>query len=103
MLHFSDLLVLRNNFMKLGLFLGYSGSDFHLDIDSIRAAEKIGFSSVWVSEAYGSDAVSPAAWILAKTSKINVGTAILQIPARTPACTAMTAMTLQVLSKNRFI
>ena len=103
MLHFPDLLDLRNNFMKLGLFLGYSGSDFHLDIDSIRAAEKIGFSSVWVSEAYGSDAVSPAAWILAKTSKINVGTAILQIPARTPACTAMTAMTLQVLSKNRFI
>ena len=89
--------------MKLGLFLGYSGSEYKIDINSIRIAEEMGYSSVWLSEAYGSDAVTPSAWILAQTSKINVGTGIMQIPARTPACTAMTAMTLQILSKNRFI
>jgi F420-dependent oxidoreductase-like protein len=58
---------------------------------------------VWTSEAYGSDAVTPAAWILANTSRIRVGTAIMQMPARTPAMAAMTAMTLAQLSGNRFI
>ena len=88
--------------MELGIFLGYSGSSFSIDIEAIREAESLGYSSVWVSESYGSDSVSPAAWILAQTSKIKVGTGIMQVPARTPACAAMTAMTLQVLSKNRF-
>ena len=65
----------------------------------IKQAESLGFtSSVWTAEAWGSDAVSPAAWILAQTEKINVGTAIMQMPARTPAMTAMTAMTLYALS-----
>jgi F420-dependent oxidoreductase-like protein len=63
----------------------------------------MGYDSVWTAEAYGSDAVTPAAWILANTSKIKVGTAIMQMPARTPACTAMTAMTLNQLSQGRFI
>jgi F420-dependent oxidoreductase-like protein len=58
---------------------------------------------VWCGEAYGTDAVSPVAWVLAQTSKIKAGTGILQMAARTPACTAMTAMTLQALSGNRFL
>tara|TARA_Y100001970_G_scaffold165119_1_gene201772 strand:- start:41643 stop:42683 length:1041 start_codon:yes stop_codon:yes gene_type:complete len=89
--------------MHLGLFLGYSGATYSIDIKMIQEAESLGYSSVWTSEAYGSDSVTPAAWILAQTENIKVGTAIIQIPARTPACAAMTAMTLQSLSKNRFI
>ncbi len=88
--------------MKLGLMVGYSGARASLNMDLIRRAEALGFDSVWTAEAYGSDAVTPAAWILAQTQKINVGTAIMQIPARTPACAAMTAMTLDHLSGGRF-
>ncbi len=89
--------------MKLGLISGYSGKVVELGIDRIRQAESMGYESVWTAEAYGSDAVTPATWILAKTEKIKVGTAIMQMPARTPACTAMTAMTLNQLSGGRFI
>ncbi|HJN59736.1 MAG TPA: LLM class F420-dependent oxidoreductase [Alphaproteobacteria bacterium] len=89
--------------MRLGLFQGYSGSKFAIDMDAVLEAENLGFDSVWTSEAYGSDAVTPAAWILARTSRINVGTGIIQMPARTPACAAMTALTLQALSGGRFI
>jgi len=89
--------------MKLGLVLGYSGAGMKLDIGMVQEAERLGFSSVWTSEAWGSDAVSPAAWVLAQTSRIKVGTAIMQMPARTPACAAMTAMTLGALSGGRFI
>lgn len=89
--------------MKLGILSGYSGRSMDLGIDRIKAAESMGYDSVWTAEAYGSDAVTPAAWILANTSKIKVGTAIMQMPARTPACTAMTAMTLNQLSEGRFI
>lgn len=89
--------------MKLGIISGYSGKIVNLEIEKIRAAESMGYDSVWTAEAYGSDAVTPAAWILANTTKIRVGTAIMQMPARTPACTAMTAMTLNQLSEGRFI
>jgi len=89
--------------MKLGLLLGYSGADMSLPIDRVLEAEKLGFDSVWTSEAYGSDAITPAAWVLARTSRIKVGTAIIQMPARTPAMAAMTAMTLAALSGGRFI
>ena len=89
--------------MKLGLVTGYSPATMSVNIELIRQAESLGFDSVWTAEAYGSDAVAPAAWIIAQTSKINVGTAIMQIPARTPACAAMTAMTLYGLSGGRFI
>ncbi|MDP6474261.1 MAG: LLM class F420-dependent oxidoreductase [Alphaproteobacteria bacterium] len=89
--------------MRLGLFQGYSGPNFSIDMDVVLEAENLGFDSVWTSEAYGSDAVTPAAWILARTSCINVGTGIIQMPARTPACAAMTALTLQALSGGRFI
>jgi F420-dependent oxidoreductase-like protein len=89
--------------MRLGLLAGYAGRHINLPLDLIKHAERLGYDSVWTSEAYGSDAVTPAAWILANTTKIRVGTAIMQMPARTPAMAAMTAMTLAQLSGNRFI
>lgn len=89
--------------MKLGFIAGYSPAQIELPIEQIAAAEQLGFDSVWTSEAYGSDALTPAAWILAKTSRIKVGTAIVQMPARTPTCTAMSAMTLSAMSGGRFI
>ena len=89
--------------VKLGLMLGYSGKTLNIPIDMIRHAESLGFDSVWTSEAYGSDAITPATWILAHTTNINVGTCIMQMPARTPAMSAMTAMTLSQLSGGRFI
>jgi hypothetical protein len=89
--------------MKLGLMTGYSGSKVKIPLDVIRHAEALGYDSVWTAEAYGADAVSTAAWILANTTRIRAGTAIMQMPARTPAMAAMTAMTLAHLSGNRFI
>ena len=89
--------------MRLGLVHRYSGQSFAVNMDLILEAERLGYDSVWTSEAWGSDAISPAAWILARTSTIKVGTAIIQMPARTPACAAMTAMTLQAMSGNRFV
>lgn len=89
--------------MKLGMLVGYSGRKMNLPLDAVRHAEKLGYDSVWTSEAYGSDAVTPAAWILAHTTRIKVGTAIMQMPGRTPAMAAMTAMSLAQLSGNRFI
>ena len=89
--------------MKLGLLIGYSPAKVAIDMDRVHEAERLGFDAVWTAEAYGSDAVSPAAWILALTEKIRVGTAIMQMPARSPASTAMTAMTLYDMSGGRFI
>ena len=89
--------------MKLGLMTGYSGNSVKIPLDTIALAEELGYDSVWTAEAYGSDAVTTATWILANTSKIKVGTAIMQMPARSPAMAAMTAMSLSQLSGNRFI
>jgi len=89
--------------MKLGLMVGYSGAQVALDLATIKEAETLGYDSVWTAEAWGSDAVSPLAWIGAHTSKIKLGTAIMQLPGRSPANTAMTAMTLDALSGGRFI
>jgi F420-dependent oxidoreductase-like protein len=89
--------------VKLGLVVGYSGANLKLPMEQILEAEKLGYDSVWTAEAWGSDAVSPAAWILALTQRIKVGTAIMQMPARTPTCTAMTAMTLDTMSGGRFM
>ncbi len=89
--------------MRLGLMVGYSGAQVSLDMDLIREAERLGFDSVWTAEAWGSDAVSPLAWVGAQTAKIRLGTAIMQLPARSPSSTAMTAMTLDALSGGRFI
>ena len=89
--------------MKLGLLLGYSGKQIHIPMDTIKHAENLGFDSAWTAEAYGSDAVTVATWVLAQTEKIKVGTAIMQMPARSPAMCAMTAMSLAQMSNNRFI
>jgi F420-dependent oxidoreductase-like protein len=89
--------------MRLGLGIGYSGQDVSVDMDLVREAEKVGFDSVWTAEAWGSDAVTPLAWVGAQTKKIRLGTAIMQLPARSPSSTAMTAMTLDALSGGRFI
>ncbi|MDB4966691.1 MAG: class F420-dependent oxidoreductase [Myxococcales bacterium] len=89
--------------MRLGLMVGYSGAQVAIDMNMIHEAERLGFHSVWTAEAWGSDAVSPLAWIAAQTTKIKLGTAIMQLPGRSPANTAMTAMTLDALSGGRFI
>src|SRR5690348_17955246 len=89
--------------MKFGIQLVRSGAHLELPLDLVLEAERLGFDSVWSSESWGSDAVTPAAWVLARTTRIKVGTAIMQMPARTPAMTAMTAMTLDALSGGRFI
>ena len=90
--------------MRLGLNVGYWGlrGDSADDLALVHEAERLGFATVWVAEAYGSDAVSVLSWIAAQTTTIDVGSAILQIPARTPAMTAMTAATLDTLSQGRF-
>ncbi|MEM7221060.1 MAG: LLM class F420-dependent oxidoreductase [Pseudomonadota bacterium] len=89
--------------MKLGLLGGTVGPRAQIDIERIRFAESLGFDSVWTAEAWGSDAITTATWMLAQTERINVGTAIMQMPARTPAMAAMTAMSLAELSGGRFI
>ena len=89
--------------MKLGFLLGYSGKHIHIPVELIKQAESMGYDSVWTAEAYGNDSVTTATWVLANTEKIRVGTAIMQMPARTPAMCAMTAMSLDQLSGGRFI
>lgn len=87
--------------MKLGINIGYAGATISLPVDLIRRVEDLGYDSVWTAEAYGSDAVTPLAYLAAVTSRIRLGTAVMQIPARTPAMTAMTTSTLDALSGGR--
>jgi F420-dependent oxidoreductase-like protein len=89
--------------MKLSTTIKFSPGYAGIEMDLVWEAERLGFDAVWAGEAYGTDAVSPVAWVLARTSRIKAGTSIMQMPARTPACAAMTAMTLQALSGNRFL
>jgi F420-dependent oxidoreductase-like protein len=90
--------------LKLGLMLGYWGAQPHPDpIDAVLAAEDCGYDSVWTAEAYGSDVVSPLCWIGARTTRIKLGTGLMQLSARTPACAAMTALTIDHLSGGRLI
>jgi F420-dependent oxidoreductase-like protein len=90
--------------LRLGLNLGYFGAAAPSDtIPVVRHAEALGYHSAWTAEAYGSDAVVPLTWVAACTTTLHVGTAILQMPARTPANTAMTAATLDLLSGGRFL
>ncbi len=89
--------------MRLGIGAGGFGKRAQVNLDLIHRAEELGFNSAWTAEAYGNDAVSIASWVLARTERIKVGTSIMQMPARTPAMTAMTAMTLDHLSGGRFI
>jgi len=90
--------------LKLGVQLGYWQRDPHANTVAIaQEAERLGYDSVWTAEAWGSDAFTPLAWIGAHTSRIRLGTAIVQISARTPASTAMHALTLDHLSGGRMI
>jgi F420-dependent oxidoreductase-like protein len=88
--------------IKLGLHMGYWGASPTDFMPLVLEAERLGFDSVWSAEAYGSDAVTLITWAAARTDRIGVGTSVMQIPARTPAATAMTAITLDHLTKGRF-
>lgn len=89
--------------MRLGLNLGYWGMGNDADnLELAREADRLGYSVVWVAEAYGSDAATVLSWIAAQTETIDIGSAVFQIPGRTPANTAMTAATLDTLSGGRF-
>lgn len=90
--------------MKLGLSIGYSGADLRLPMDRILLAEELGYDSVWTAEAYGSDAVTPLAFIAAQTKRIRLGTGIMQLAGRAPTMAAMQAATVDALAGgNRFI
>ena len=91
--------------MKLGLNLGYWGIGPRGDeaLEAVRAAESAGFDSVWVAESYGSDVVSVLAWLAPQTETIQLGAAIMQVPARAPAAAAMAGCTIDALSGGRFI
>lgn len=90
--------------MKLGLSIGYSGAELNLPMNRIKRAEALGYDCIWTAEAYGSDAVTPLAYIAAQTSRIKLGTGIMQLAARTPANAAMSAATVDALAGGgRFI
>lgn len=84
--------------MRLGLNLGYAGVGAE---EAVTEAERLGYDSVWAAEAWGFDAVTVLSWLAARTERIHLGSAVLQMPARTPAMTAMTAYTLDELSGGR--
>ncbi|MBT9257339.1 LLM class F420-dependent oxidoreductase [Phycicoccus sp. MAQZ13P-2] len=90
--------------MRLGLAGGYAGMGMGEDLlDLVQEADRLGYASVWVAEAYGSDSPTVLAWLAAQTERIGLGAGVMQIPARTPAMTAMTAATLDTLSGGRFL
>ncbi|MCC5885194.1 MAG: LLM class F420-dependent oxidoreductase [Gammaproteobacteria bacterium] len=84
--------------MKLGLMLGYSGAELNIPLERVKLAERLGYDSVWTAEAYGSDAITPLAYIAAHTERIRLGTAVLQLAGRTPANCAMAMATLDALA-----
>ncbi len=89
--------------MRLGVNLGYWGAGNDADnLALAREADRLGYAVCWAAEAYGSDAATVLAWVAAQTERIDVGSAVFQIPGRTPALTAMTAATLDTLSGGRF-
>src|ERR671923_1060795 len=91
--------------LKLGLNLGYWGIGPQGDeaVELVQVAERSGFESVWVAESYGSDVVSVLAWLVPQTETINLGAAIMQVPARPPAAAAMAGVTIDALSGGRFL
>jgi F420-dependent oxidoreductase-like protein len=90
--------------MKLGLTIGYSGAQLRVPVERVQLAERLGYDAVWTAEAYGSDAVTPLAFLAAKTERIRLGTAIMQLAARTPANAAMCAATIDAMAGGgRFI
>jgi len=89
--------------VKLGINIGYSGGRVELPLDRVLEAERLGYDSLWTAEAYGSDAVTPLAYLAAKTTRIKLGTGIMQLAGRTPAMCAMTMSTLDALSGGRVL
>ena len=90
--------------MKLGMSIGYSGAQMDFDFERVRLAEALGYDTVWSAEAYGSDAVTPLAYLAATTKHIRLGTGIMQLAARTPALAAMQAGTVDAMAgEGRFI
>ena len=90
--------------MKLGLAIGYSGAHLDIPVSLVQRAEELGYDSVWTAEAYGSDAVTPLAFLAAHTKRIRLGTGIMQLAARTPANAAMSAATVDAMAGGgRFI
>jgi F420-dependent oxidoreductase-like protein len=90
--------------MKLGLSIGYSKARLEVPVELVQRAEALGYDSVWTAEAYGTDAVTPLAYLAGKTSRIKLGTAIMQLAARTPANAAMSVATVDALAgEGRFI
>jgi len=91
--------------MRLGLSIGYWGLGLSNEdqLALVQEAETLGYDSVWTAEAYGSDAVTVLAWLAGQTSKIKLGSGIMQMPGRSPAMTAMTAATLDVISNGRML
>ena len=90
--------------MKLGLSIGYSKAQLDIPVKLVQRAEELGYDSVWTAEAYGSDAVTPLAYLAALTKRIRLGTGIMQLAARTPANAAMCAGTVDALAGGgRFI
>ena len=89
--------------LRLGLFAPLSDGGLDGFVELIRLADSLGFYAVWSGEAYGTDAVVPMAYAAAVTERVHLGTSIMQMPARTPAMTAMTAATLDLVSNGRFL
>src|ERR1700731_2912257 len=90
--------------MKLGLSIGYSRAQLEIPVQLVQRAEELGYDSVWTAEAYGTDAVTPLAYLAALTKRIKLGTGIMQLAARTPANAAMSAATVDALAGGgRFI
>jgi F420-dependent oxidoreductase-like protein len=92
----------RGGTVKLGFQLGYWMRAPYDATAVVQEAERLGYDSVWTGEAYGSDAISPLAWLGSQTKTIKLGTSVAQLSARTPACAAMTALTMDHLSQGRF-
>ena len=92
-----------NKPLKASIGFGFGGEDWQQAVDFAVEAERLGVDSVWFAEAWGSDAVSPLAFVAARTSKIRLGTGIMQAGTRTPALVGMTAATLSVLTGGRFL
>ncbi|HVH18972.1 MAG TPA: LLM class F420-dependent oxidoreductase [Myxococcota bacterium] len=84
--------------MKLGLAIEWAGAEVAVPVARVQLAERLGFDSVWSAEAYGQDAFTPLAFLAAHTRRIRLGTAVVQVAARTPAATAMAAQTLEGLA-----
>jgi len=84
--------------MKLGLAIGYSGAHLDVPVALVQRAEDLGYDSVWSSEAYGSDAITPLAFLAARTSRVKLGTGIMQLAARTPANAAMSAASINAMA-----